>query len=307
RTMNKIMLVLLTLCCAIQTMCSTENIEPKSDDSEYRERIGQIAKSCSSEHFNISHKDRIPAQHGIPTLHEIAFKKLEPAITEVIHDLIFNKYDDERDKQNKRNYIDRVAHYDSYLLLSKFINAPTNDFNTRLLHTASLANNPEITQYLLDTGALPNQQNNAGETPLYYAAINNSDKVIPLLITAGALVNLQSNSGDTPLHYTAYQNADKVIPLLITDGALVNQQNNCGDTPLHYAIWRNADKAIPLLIDAGADITIQNQNIKTPRMNTNNPATLQIFDQAVATRPLKQKYATKIQALGRGFIARKNK
>ncbi|MDP3787991.1 MAG: ankyrin repeat domain-containing protein [Candidatus Chromulinivorax sp.] len=305
--MKKIMLVLLALCYAIQTRCSTENIVPKSHDSEYRNRIGQIAKSCSSEHFNISHKDRIPAQHGIPTLHEIAFQKLGPVIIEAITDLIFNNYDDEHDKQNKRNYIDRVAHYDSYLLLSKFINAPIKDNGVRLLHTASKTNNPEITQYLLDAGAHINLQSNMGGTPLHYAASQNADKVIPLLITAGALVNQPNNYGGTPLHCAASQNADKVIPLLITTGALVNQQNGFGNTPLHDAVLNNSGEAITLLINADADITIQNQNIKTPRMNTNNPATLKIFDQAIAARPLKQKSATKIQALGRGFIARKNK
>ncbi|MDP3787989.1 MAG: ankyrin repeat domain-containing protein [Candidatus Chromulinivorax sp.] len=390
--MKKIFLALFALCCATQITGSSENIVPKSNDSEYRERISPIAKSCSSEYFDISHKDRIPAQHGIPTLHEIAFKKLEPRVIEVITDLINHKYDDEHDKQNKRNYIDRVAHYDSYLLLSKFINAPIESNGVRLLHAASKANNPEITQYLLDNGALVkkqsncnqtplhyaawnnadraipllithgadvnqqddhgwtplryaayqnadkaipilitagalvNQPNNYGSTPLHYAADQNADKAIPLLIDAGALVNLQSNDGFTPLHcaayqnadkaipllidagalvnqpnnygytplhYAAYQNADKAISLLITAGALVNQQNDFGKTPLHYAADQNADKAITVLITAGADTTIQNNCSRTARMLTNNPATLQIFDQAVAARQLKQQPATK--------------
>ncbi|MDP3787992.1 MAG: ankyrin repeat domain-containing protein [Candidatus Chromulinivorax sp.] len=331
--MKKLFLALLALCCAIQTHCSTENvvpnenIVPKSHDSEYRERISLIAKSCSSE-------------HGIPTLHEMAFKKLEPAITEAITDLIDNKYDDERDKQNKRNYIDRVAHYDSYLLLSKFINAPIESNGVRLLHQASASNNSEITQYLLDNGALVNQQDDDRDTPLHYAANHNADKAIPILITHGADVNQQDDHGWTPLRLAAYQNADKAIPLLITAGAnvnqqdndswtplhratwnnadkailllitagaLVNQQDNDGWTPLHHAVLYDADKAILLLIEAGADITIQNRNHETPRMLTNNPATLKIFDQAIAARPLKQKSAIKIQAVYRGFIARKNK
>ncbi|MDP3788601.1 MAG: ankyrin repeat domain-containing protein [Candidatus Chromulinivorax sp.] len=238
--MKNYFLVLFALCCATQTMCSTENIVPKSHDSEDRERTSLIKQSCSSEHFNISHKYRIPAQHGIPTLHEMAFKKLEPTITEAITDLIDNKYDDERDKQNKLGFIELIAEHSPHVL-NKFINAPTNDFNTRLLYNAVRANNPEITQYLLDAGAL------------------------------------------------------------------VNQQNNDGTTPLHYAAYESADKAIPLLIDAGADITIRNQADFTPRMLTNGRAALRIFDQAIAARQLKQKSATKIQALGRGFITRKNK
>ncbi|MDP3787990.1 MAG: ankyrin repeat domain-containing protein, partial [Candidatus Chromulinivorax sp.] len=273
RTMNKIMLVLLTLCCAIQTMCSTENIEPKSDDSEYRERIGQIAKSCSSEHCNMPHEDRIPAQHGIPTLHEIAFKKLEPRVIEAITDLIKNKYDDENDKQNKLDFIKLIAAHSPHAL-GKFINAPINKRNSRLLHIASNENNSEVTQYL---------------------------------ITAGADTNQQNNFFITPLHYAATRNCYKAISLLIAAGANVNQQDFFIYTPLHHAVLNNSYETITVLIDAGANETIQNFSNKTPRMCTNNPTTLQIFDQAIAARPLKQKSATKIQALGRGFIARKNK
>ncbi|MDP3788599.1 MAG: ankyrin repeat domain-containing protein [Candidatus Chromulinivorax sp.] len=271
--MKNYFLALLALCCAIQTTCSDKKFMTELYRAEYTEHISQIAQSCSSEHFNIPHKNRIPAQHGIPTLHEIAFKKLEPIVKKAITDLIFNKYDDERDKQNKLDYIDRVAHYDSYLLLSKFINAPIERNGVRLLHQASASNNSEITQYLLDRGANVNHQN---------------------------------DDRNTPLHFAAWNNADKAISLLITAGALVNQPNNFGSTPLHYAVLNNSHEVITVLIEAGADITIQNSYNKTPRMLTNNSATLLIFDQAVSDRPCKQRSATKIQALGRGFIARKN-
>ena len=103
---------------------------------------------------------------------------------------------------------------------------------------------------MLAAGALVNQQDNYGMTPLHRAARNNAGKAIPLLIDAGALVHQQDNYDWTPLHQAAWSDADKVIPLLIDAGALVNQQNHAGWTPLHWAACNNADKVIPLLITA---------------------------------------------------------
>ncbi|MDP3788600.1 MAG: ankyrin repeat domain-containing protein [Candidatus Chromulinivorax sp.] len=292
--MNKIMLVLLTLCCAIQTMCSTENIVPKSHDSEYRERIGQIAKSCSSEHFNISHKDRIPAQHGIPTLHEMAFQKLVPAIIEAITCLPYNE-------QNKSDYknSDQVTTTSSLPALS-------NDEQRRIDFAKWIIqySSPHALQTLINT---PISWLCTVATPLEHSTFFDQPELTRYLLDAGADVNKTGDEKRTALHCAAKRNRYKAISLLIAAGAYINLQDSSSNTPLHLAVLENSGEAITLLIATGADTTIQNIDGKTPRMCTYNPTTLQIFDQAIAARPLKQKSATKIQALGRGFIARKNK
>ncbi|MDP3788602.1 MAG: ankyrin repeat domain-containing protein [Candidatus Chromulinivorax sp.] len=269
--MKNYFLVLFALCCATQTMCSTENIVPKSHDSEDRERTSLIKQSCSSKYFNIPHKDRIPAQHGIPTLHEIAFKKLEPAITETIS---YNLYDKKDDKQRKIDFAELIAAHSPHALKA-FINTPRNssDRTTWLEYSTLLGKPLEIIIYLLKAGADPNSQGNQGPTPLHRAA--------------------QSNC------YTA-------IPLLIASGANVNGQDKYKQTPLYDAVLNNSGEAIALLINAGADVNQQDVFGKSPRMLINCPATLQIFDQAVATRqPTEEAASRKRKAIDQNFIARK--
>lgn len=205
--MKKLLLALCVLSISMQTHCSVQNTE----------NISLIAQSCSSEHFNIPHKNRIPAQHGIPTLHEIAFKKLKPTVKNAIADLINHKYDDEHDKQNKFNFIEAIAAHCPHVL-GRYINAPIDIYNNILLHSASKANNPEMTQYLLNAGANVNQQNDTHWTPLHLAAHNNAHKAIPLLIGAGADITILNLFQQTPRMCT-----NNPVKLSILDRTILNQ------------------------------------------------------------------------------------
>ncbi|MDP3787988.1 MAG: ankyrin repeat domain-containing protein [Candidatus Chromulinivorax sp.] len=319
--MKKIMLVLLALCCATQTTGSTENIVPKSHDSEYRERTGQIKKSCSSKYFNTPHKERIPAEHGIPTLHELAFNKLKPTLTNNVG------------KERYVEFAEVVAAHAPHLFPS-FINGCTVDNERDTLLTRAAQNNqPKKIEQLLAIGVDVNQVNawgasalreavkkgsttipamllqaganvnqeyldlkshlyepDKGATPLFYAS---SKETVNLLLKNGANQHHTDHAGNNALHYAAKRNwKPHAIKALTKAGTSINSKNNKGETTFHMAMKSyvgNIKEIILACIEAGADETIQDNSGRTPRMLLShtysfNPLHEQEFDQAIEQR-----------------------
>ncbi len=88
-------------------------------------------------------------------------------------------------------------------------------------------------------------------------------EVVHLLINHGAIVNQQNNAGKTPLHETAFIGSKNIGHLLLENGALIDQQDNDGWTPLHDASWRGYTSFVHFLLEQGAS-HITNNNGKTP-------------------------------------------
>mmetsp|Transcript_64504 Transcript_64504/g.127416 ORF Transcript_64504/g.127416 Transcript_64504/m.127416 type:complete len:132 (-) Transcript_64504:368-763(-) len=79
-------------------------------------------------------------------------------------------------------------------------------------------------------------------------------KVVQLLLTAGALVNQPDKVGYTPLHYACYRGNKKIMELLCANGAKVDQRDQRGWSPLHVACGNTGDaKAVELLLRFNAD------------------------------------------------------
>ncbi|MBV8660631.1 MAG: ankyrin repeat domain-containing protein, partial [Candidatus Dependentiae bacterium] len=141
-------------------------------------------------------------------------------------------------------------------------------------------------------------------------AINSNDsKKVQLLIDLGVNVNLGNMNIDyrRPLHEAAINNLDQIINLLIAAKATIDLPDRFNQTPLHIAVRIRCHRAIELLIAAGADTTIKDNILKQTAREYIKPdyITHMIFDRAVIQK--KEKLAaTKIQALARGFLTRKN-
>ena len=127
-----------------------------------------------------------------------------------------------------------------------------------LLHFAIIKKQYLIVEYLIESGADINAENNRGETPLHQAVSLCPAKFAQLLIDNGADVDHQSDSGLTPLHWCVLQRdrkreANKIIEILITVGANLSILNSDGETPLQYGLRRNAlEQVIKLLKRHGA-------------------------------------------------------
>lgn len=74
------------------------------------------------------------------------------------------------------------------------------------------------------------------ETPVLFVLKKNTPKeTIKTLIRCGALVNEQNDDGDTPLHLAARNTDLEFMEVLIAAGADTSIKNYKGQTPLHDA------------------------------------------------------------------------
>ena len=121
-----------------------------------------------------------------------------------------------------------------------------------------------IVQLLHDKGYSINTTN-GHLTPLLAALGNQYYKTARYLISKGAMVNDSNNFGKTPLHTAAYYGSFDMVKLLISKGAKVDAKNKEGETPIVYSVYRekgitksdsDAYKIISLLTSKGADVNI---------------------------------------------------
>jgi ankyrin repeat protein len=123
------------------------------------------------------------------------------------------------------------------------------------LNAAAFHGHWRLCQFLIETGASPNQTlDDTGETPLHAALCKASashDRVVRVLLKAGADPNLRTKvgvetgalmrdartKGETPLHRAAaFANAESV-QLLLDGGAVKDAKDAYGDSPLAWASW----------------------------------------------------------------------
>lgn len=122
------------------------------------------------------------------------------------------------------------------------------------------ANQLEIAELLLESGADITVKNADGNTPLHLAAASGLDDVVELLLSKNAPVDIENNTGEKPLMLTTIRDCDKAMELLLNAGADINAQRlGVGGTALHYACSCYALRCLQMLLDGKAD---------TERMNT---------------------------------------
>jgi ankyrin repeat protein len=121
---------------------------------------------------------------------------------------------------------------------------------------AALYGDAETVRMVLDAGADPNVQNDAGATALMWA-VDDLEKTT-LLLKRGADVNALSEDGRTPLLIaTGYHGAGEVVKLLLEHGAdpSVKAPSYRGPiSPLRQAAELGDDVVLRLLLERGADV-----------------------------------------------------
>jgi len=137
---------------------------------------------------------------------------------------------------------------------------------------------PEVTRYLLQHGARPDQQRNENITPVL-AGVSSNCECMRLMLEAGARVNIASqHNGETALHFAASLKEAAGVALLLQYGADPNMRTRPGmktyalwrdarvrgETPLHRAAAWGSSVVIQLLLAAGAAPTLRDANNDTP-------------------------------------------
>ncbi|CAM9096675.1 unnamed protein product [Pylaiella littoralis] len=114
-----------------------------------------------------------------------------------------------------------------------------------------------------------NAQTSNGRTALHLASLGDNSDVVDVLVEAGARVEARHASMDTPLHYAACTLSGDVTAALLRHGADVNAQNRSHLTPLYRAAGRagtdGSAEVVDILLRSGADETIADMEGFTPQ------------------------------------------
>jgi ankyrin repeat protein len=124
------------------------------------------------------------------------------------------------------------------------------------LHWAARFGFSNLTQVLLQNGALPNCEDDEGKTPLHYAAEGSAQPgAAAQLLCRGGIVDAVSAASDTPLHLAAMMGNTAIAAALLMRGA--DPCRSCSDSfrPLHVAAFHGHGAMFALLCMYGGSIT----------------------------------------------------
>lgn len=113
--------------------------------------------------------------------------------------------------------------------------------------------------------------------PLHLAVRRKDPWAVSMLLTRGALVNEPNGSGMTPLMLAANawslkmsSRQNQVLKFLLDAGVKVNERY-CGTTALHHAASNLCERAVSLLLDKGADASIKDSEGHEPSFHAGHP------------------------------------
>ena len=124
-------------------------------------------------------------------------------------------------------------------------------------HTV-FGNEEGVRRAVEEYGAVVNQLDDSGFTPLHYACRRPAIAIVRYLVGAGADINFvaEHKNGDTPLCAAAQGGDLEVVHFLIEQGANINFRNGQKLNPLHLAIKEEKKLVAVYLIHNGADIEL---------------------------------------------------
>lgn len=191
------------------------------------------------------------------------------------------------------------------------------------LHTAAIAGQVEIIDFLVENGAIVDGHDTDESTPLMVAANTNQAAAAKRLLELGAKVNQADLNGSTPLSFAVAAGAMDVIPVLEAAGAdftasfgnnstymfpaaalgdvdmlkmlkdldvPVDSANDEGDAPLNRAAMRNRVEAVRWLLAEGADATRANGHGQTALLECAFRGTGEIAEMLIAAgAPIEKK------------------
>lgn len=143
-------------------------------------------------------------------------------------------------------------------------------FKTKALHLAAKQGHGALIDLLLASGALVNELDGRGHTPLQYAAHKGHIAAIRKLVEQGADINIHRDHADklAPLQeaYTVYKDKPahwEVFTLLLDKGADPDIADKHRRTLLHWAAEDGQEAVVRRLVSKGANITCRDVNNET--------------------------------------------
>jgi len=123
-----------------------------------------------------------------------------------------------------------------------------------------------MTKYFVDHGAIINESNKYGYTPLIYASKYNNFKAMKYLIEHGADINAKNNFDYSSLIYLSQHGNLEGVKYLVENGANIDDSERSGETSLMIACKNGFNDVISFLVNHNANINAKNSWGHTPLM-----------------------------------------
>lgn len=139
-----------------------------------------------------------------------------------------------------------------------------------LLMYACTEAHPHIVRYLIEKEATVNMEIES-YTPLMMACRSEKDSdlvadVVKQLLDNGAVVNQSNLYGDTPLIFACQNGHTEVVKLMIKDASLDSCNNQLGSSAIFYAVEKNHMEIVKMLLEHGASYNIPNRKGYLPKV-----------------------------------------
>uniref|UniRef100_A0A673CTF1 Tetratricopeptide repeat, ankyrin repeat and coiled-coil containing 1b n=1 Tax=Sphaeramia orbicularis TaxID=375764 RepID=A0A673CTF1_9TELE len=122
----------------------------------------------------------------------------------------------------------------------------------------------EVCSFLLEEGAVVQQVNRRGVSPLFCAVRQGHWQVRQLLLQHGADINISDKQGRTLLMVAACEGHLNTVEFLLSKGASLTSMDKEGLTPLSWACLKGHKNVVQFLVEKGAVIDHTDKNGRTP-------------------------------------------
>ncbi|XP_061082293.1 protein TANC1-like isoform X1 [Conger conger] len=122
----------------------------------------------------------------------------------------------------------------------------------------------EVCDFLLQQGAVVQQTNRRGVSPLFCAVRQGHWQIADLLLQNGADVNVTDKQGRTLLMVAACEGHLSTAEFLLSKGACLTAMDKEGLTPLSWACLKGHKNVVQYLVEKGAVIDHTDKNGRTP-------------------------------------------
>ncbi|KAM4609145.1 protein TANC1 isoform 2-T2 [Polymixia lowei] len=122
----------------------------------------------------------------------------------------------------------------------------------------------EVCGFLLEQGAVVQQVNRRGVSPLFCAVRQGHWQIAELLLQHGADVNISDKQGRTLLMVASCEGHLSTVDFLLSKGASLTSMDKEGLTPLSWACLKGHKSVVQFLVEKGAVIDHTDKNGRTP-------------------------------------------
>ncbi|XP_029314382.1 protein TANC1 isoform X3 [Cottoperca gobio] len=122
----------------------------------------------------------------------------------------------------------------------------------------------EVCSFLLEQGAVVQQVNRRGVSPLFCAVRQGHWQIAELLLQHGADINISDKQGRTLLMVASCEGHLSTVEFLLSKGASLTSMDKEGLTPLSWACLKGHKNVVQYLVEKGAVIDHTDKNGRTP-------------------------------------------